>query len=84
MTTRPSASALVRPTRPSSTGRATRRVIPEREMSALSASSGGPPCCGSHATLVRQLETDLDKECGLALADLDVLAQLARASGSYA
>src|SRR6266511_3970998 len=35
----------------------------------------------AHATLVRQLETDLEKETGLALADFDVLAQLARAGG---
>src|SRR6202165_3900402 len=35
----------------------------------------------AHATLVRQLETDLEKETGLALADLDVLAQLAVAGG---
>lgn len=30
---------------------------------------------------MRQLETDLDKETGLALADFDVLAQLAVAGG---
>jgi len=35
----------------------------------------------AHATLLRQLETDLDRETGLALADFDVLAQLARAGG---
>ena len=35
----------------------------------------------AHATLVRQLETDLEKETGLALADFDVLAQLAIAGG---
>jgi DNA-binding MarR family transcriptional regulator len=35
----------------------------------------------AHATLMRQLETDLEKETGLALADFDVLAQLARAGG---
>jgi DNA-binding MarR family transcriptional regulator len=35
----------------------------------------------SHATLMRQLETDLEKETGLALADFDVLAQLALAGG---
>lgn len=35
----------------------------------------------AHATLLRQLETDLDKETGLALADFDVLAQLALAGG---
>jgi DNA-binding MarR family transcriptional regulator len=35
----------------------------------------------AHATLLRQLETDLVKETGLALADFDVLAQLALAGG---
>lgn len=35
----------------------------------------------AHATLVRQLETDLETETGLALADFDVLAQLALAGG---
>src|ERR1700704_5828008 len=35
----------------------------------------------AHATLVRQLETDLQKQTGLALADFDVLAQLAGAGG---
>lgn len=34
-----------------------------------------------HATLMRQLETDLERETGLALADYDVLAQLAVAGG---
>jgi DNA-binding MarR family transcriptional regulator len=35
----------------------------------------------AHATLLRKLETDLEKETGLALADFDVLAQLAVAGG---
>ena len=35
----------------------------------------------AHATLLRRLETDLEKETGLALADFDVLAQLALAGG---
>jgi DNA-binding MarR family transcriptional regulator len=35
----------------------------------------------AHATLMRQLEADLEKETGLALADFDVLAQLAFAGG---
>ncbi|HYN68686.1 MAG TPA: MarR family winged helix-turn-helix transcriptional regulator [Candidatus Eisenbacteria bacterium] len=35
----------------------------------------------AHATLLRQLETDLEQETGLALADFDVLAQLAIAGG---
>src|SRR5439155_2117362 len=30
----------------------------------------------AHATLLRQLETDLERETGLALADFDMLAQL--------
>jgi DNA-binding MarR family transcriptional regulator len=33
----------------------------------------------AHATLLRRLEVDLAQETGLALADFDVLAQLARA-----
>jgi DNA-binding MarR family transcriptional regulator len=36
----------------------------------------------AHAGLVRQLETDLESKTGLALADYDVLAQLANAGGS--
>src|SRR5437763_10931238 len=35
----------------------------------------------AHATLMRQLDTDLEREMGLALADFDVLAQLAKAHG---
>src|ERR1700716_1604627 len=35
----------------------------------------------AYATLMRQLETDLQTETGLALADFDVLAQLAVAGG---
>ena len=35
----------------------------------------------AHATLMRQLESDLEAETGLALADFDVLAQLADAGG---
>jgi DNA-binding MarR family transcriptional regulator len=35
----------------------------------------------AHATLMRQLETDLERQTGLALADFDVLAQLAIAGG---
>src|SRR6267378_708641 len=35
----------------------------------------------AHATLMRQLDTDLEKKTGLALADFDVLAQLAQAGG---
>src|SRR5438093_12580460 len=35
----------------------------------------------AHATLMRQLESDLERETGLALADFDVVAQLANAGG---
>ncbi|HYS28346.1 MAG TPA: helix-turn-helix domain-containing protein, partial [Candidatus Limnocylindria bacterium] len=35
----------------------------------------------AHARLMRRLETDLEKKSGLALADFDVLAQLAVAGG---
>ena len=35
----------------------------------------------SHATLMRQLETELEQQTGPALADYDVLAQLAGAGG---
>jgi DNA-binding MarR family transcriptional regulator len=35
----------------------------------------------AHATLMRRLDTDLVRETGLALADFDVLAQLAQADG---
>ncbi len=35
----------------------------------------------AHATLVRRLETDLERDTGLALADFDVLVQLALAGG---
>ena len=36
----------------------------------------------AHATLLRQLETDLESKTGVALADFEVLAQLAIAGGS--
>jgi DNA-binding MarR family transcriptional regulator len=35
----------------------------------------------AHATLMRQLGTDLEKQTGLALGDFDVLGQLAQAGG---
>src|SRR5438067_12241101 len=35
----------------------------------------------AHATLMRRLDTDLERQTGLALADFDVLAQLAAAHG---
>jgi len=36
----------------------------------------------AHASLLRRLDTDLEQETGLALADFDVLAQLAQAHGA--
>src|SRR5256714_13554420 len=42
----------------------------------------GPALLRPHATLLRELETDLESKTGLALADFDVLAQLAIAGGS--
>jgi hypothetical protein len=36
----------------------------------------------AHATILRQLETELESKTGRALADYDVLAQLAGAGGS--
>ncbi len=36
----------------------------------------------AHATLMRRLDTDLERETGLSLADFDVLAQLAGAHGA--
>ena len=35
----------------------------------------------SHASLMRQLETDLESKTGLSLSDFDVIAQLANAGG---
>jgi DNA-binding MarR family transcriptional regulator len=35
----------------------------------------------AHATLMRRLDTDLERATGLSLADFDVLAQLAKAHG---
>lgn len=35
----------------------------------------------AHATLIRRLETDLERDTGLSLSDFDVLAQLAFAGG---
>src|SRR6266566_1678531 len=35
----------------------------------------------AHATLMRRLDTDLERETGLSLGDFDVLAQLAEAHG---
>src|SRR3989441_4993543 len=36
----------------------------------------------AHATLMRRLDTDLERETGLSLGDFDVLAQLAEARGA--
>jgi DNA-binding MarR family transcriptional regulator len=36
----------------------------------------------AHATLIRQMETDLERDANMALADFDVLAQLSIAGGS--
>src|SRR6185312_12044044 len=36
----------------------------------------------AHASLLRQLETDLERETGLSLSDFDVLAQLALGGGA--
>jgi DNA-binding MarR family transcriptional regulator len=36
----------------------------------------------AHATLMRQMDTDLERDANMALADFDVLAQLAIAGGS--
>jgi DNA-binding MarR family transcriptional regulator len=70
------------------------QVLPNREVAAhldrllAKAAPGGRGLAAwtallrAHATLLRQLETDLERETGLALADFDVLAQLASAGGS--
>src|SRR6202035_833208 len=70
------------------------QVLPDREVAAHldrlleKAAPGGRGLAAwtallrAHATLLRQLETDLLRETGLALADFDVLAQLASAGGS--
>ena len=50
--------------------------VPKRGLQAWSA------LLRAQATLLRQLESDLDAEAGLALADFDVLARLANAGGS--
>jgi DNA-binding MarR family transcriptional regulator len=70
------------------------QVLPDRDLAAHldrlleEAAPGGRGLAAwtallrAHATLLRQLETDLQRETGLALADFDVLAQLASAGGS--
>ena len=41
----------------------------------------GAPCCRAHASLMRELATDLAMKVRLPLGDFDVLAQLAMAGG---
>src|SRR2546426_5088836 len=52
-----------------------------RELSSGSALEAWDSFLRAHATLMRRLEVDLAQATGLALADFDVLAQLARAGG---
>jgi DNA-binding MarR family transcriptional regulator len=56
--------------------------IAAREVPAMRGLQAWSALLRAHATLLRQLETDLESKTGLALADFDVLAQLARAGGS--
>src|SRR5258708_13375089 len=57
------------------------RVVGEEVAGGRGPPAWDPPL-GPHAPLLRQLETDLESKTGLALADFDVLAQLAIAGGS--
>ena len=52
-----------------------------RELPSGSALGAWDSFLRAHATLMRRLEVDLAQATGLALADFDVLAQLARAGG---
>ena len=52
-----------------------------RELSNAAALEAWDAFLRAHATLMRRLELDLAQATGLALADFDVLAQLARAGG---
>src|SRR5437867_11692825 len=52
-----------------------------RELPSGSALEAWDSFLRAHATLMRRLEVDLAQATGLALADFDVLAQLARAGG---
>ena len=52
-----------------------------RELSSGSGLEAWDSFLRAHATLMRRLEVDLAEAAGLALADFDVLAQLARAGG---
>jgi DNA-binding MarR family transcriptional regulator len=57
-----------------------RRLV-ARELPSGSALEAWDSFLRAHATLMRRLEVDLAQATGLALADFDVLAQLARAGG---
>src|SRR5881397_1224470 len=52
-----------------------------RELPSVSGLAAWDSFLRAHATLMRRLELDLAQATGLALADFDVLAQLARAGG---
>src|SRR2546423_15032302 len=52
-----------------------------RELPSGSALKAWDSFLRAHATLMRRLEIDLEQATGLALADFDVLAQLASAGG---
>src|SRR5258706_5016982 len=56
--------------------------IVAREVTGGRGLPGGGALLRAHATLLRQPAADLESETGLALADFDVLAQLAIAGGS--
>ena len=57
------------------------RLVAEADVSRLGLKAWGA-LLRAHATLMRQLESDLEQKMGLALADFDVLAQLAGAGGA--
>jgi len=57
------------------------RLVAEADLSRLGLKAWGA-LLRAHATLMRQLESDLEQKMGLALADFDVLAQLAGAGGA--
>jgi DNA-binding MarR family transcriptional regulator len=57
------------------------QVDPQRDASGGRGLEAWRSLLRAHATLMRRLETDLERETGLALADFDVLAQLSMAGG---
>ena len=57
------------------------RLVAEADLSRLGLKAWGA-LLRAHATLMRQLQSDLEQKMGLALADFDVLAQLAGAGGA--